>query len=64
MHYLSCILKLPVITSIVQAFLYFPVFQMFLNVRTVFILTLRLCIERPFSDNVIFLSNRHYSGSP
>ena len=31
----------------------------FSNVQTVFILTLRLCIEQPFSDNVVFLSTRH-----
>ena len=57
---LSCILRLPVyIVCIVRAFLYLPALEMFSNVRTVFILTLRLCIERPFCNNVIFLSNRH-----
>ena len=60
MCYLSCILRLPVcIACIVRAFLYLPALQMFSNARTVFILTLRLCIERPFSNNVVFLSNRH-----
>ena len=60
MCYLSCILRLPVyIVCIVGAFLYLPAVQMFSNIRTVFILTLRLCIEQPFSNNIVFLSNRH-----
>ena len=60
MCYLSCILRLPVyIVCIVRAFLHLPALQMFSNVRTVFILTLRLSFERPFSNNVVFLSNRH-----
>ena len=60
MCYLSCIFRLPVyIVCIVRAFLYLPALQMFSNLRTVFILTLRLCTERPFSNNVVFLSNKH-----
>ena len=60
LSYSSCILRLPVyIVYIVRAFLYLPALQMFSNVRTVFIMTLRLCFERPFYNNVVFLSNRH-----